>query len=244
MTQHDLKTWKGFRPIAFLAPLPDELTERADLSFTESHDDLDYQRESAFSGVEGTVFGLVSHAGAPVPGTQLLAHADDLPRGVQLLVDEALNTLSLSQNDVRWVVKPVDVRISNRVFLSWSRDDAKTDFARTVIEALAKHGFEPVIAESDQIPHATLEHLREQILQCSFVIISGSETPWTSYELGIANAFRKPTWRLWRDKLLRVREHQHVRDIVDARSPTIDRTSSVVRELITSLEEAVAEPVG
>ena len=103
MKNHKMPGWKGYAPIALLALRPDELKARARLEFREAHDDLDVLQESAFSGARGTVFGLVSYPHSGVPGTELLAHEQDLHRGIEDLLDEALDSLRVSRDAVRWV---------------------------------------------------------------------------------------------------------------------------------------------
>jgi hypothetical protein len=113
MIQRTLESWKGYKPVALLSLLPNELSRKASLRFSASYDDLDSLEESAFTGKHGTVFGLVSHLGAAVPGTQLLAHEDDVAKGVSGLVDEALETLGLSPKSLRWVLEEAGISTSS-----------------------------------------------------------------------------------------------------------------------------------
>ena len=211
MSTRQIDEWKGFEAFATVALTPQQLTERAGVEFRSSYDDLDVLLESAFAGDRGTVFGLIHHEGAPVPGTDILAHKRDLWHGTEALLDEALDALKLSGDNVRWVsdaLPSTPAEHSSRVFISlhWDPSDGPSPLD-SVIDTLAKEGLESVVVTSSETDHWSHE-VPSMLSKCrALLVISSHTNEWLSYELGAARALRKPAvlMRVGHKKGLRIK---------------------------------------
>jgi hypothetical protein len=86
--------------IAVLAASPTWLADHYELQFFEGFDNLDDYRAAAVRLPSGRILGLLRHAGAPDPGTEV--HADPLD-DPDHAVSELLDALGLPSSACTWM---------------------------------------------------------------------------------------------------------------------------------------------
>lgn len=103
VVQRDIEDWSRSvnRAVALFKFSPLELTERHQLSFSESYDDLDYFKVSVVElGELEEQIAFLRHKHNPVPGTQLWIHENADGLGT---IKKVIEIFGWSFQDVLWI---------------------------------------------------------------------------------------------------------------------------------------------